>query len=720
MADRELNGHRHRLFEYLRRPAKERAQRRAPVDPEVFLRRDIRDAVAGRSRHKCAFCETSSEGGDGVVDHFRPIRHASSRYEGETDDWYAWLAYETDNLLYLCRACSHYKGADFPVMGRRAPYIASLAEVRRVEIPWLIDPYVDRPETHLQFLAHGFCAPRTPRGRHTVTLLSLNRPELIVERREMLDALLTNLVAILTEDSNHAFDHLLGPHAPFMGARRSVLARVLGGLHLEASPLAGSASGLIGRLDRARRLFTKADLDRLEGRILELRRSDQEREDRVRTAERRLEARPPDPDLVRAPKRPSPTGGIETIRLKDFKGVGTLSLPIRAARSSKSAPCLMLLGENSAGKSSVLQAIALALIGTKQAKRLRLEPNDYLRNRSGHRWDLLTPEDAFVELDFRFGLLPKSLGVDAAHRRFIGSTSDDILVLGYGPRRYFDAKRTSRPDGAFRRVETLFRATASLPNPQEWLNGLTGRRFTEVAQVLRIVLSLEEDDELVRDIDHRICVRVQNRTVPVEWLSEGYRSIFALVADILRELEPHCDSFLEAEAIVLIDEIETHLHPRWKMRVMSSLRRALPNVQFIVTTHDPLCLRGMEDGEIVVLQKDGRGEVHALDDLPSVKGMRADQLLTSDYFGLSSTIDPQTEIDLATYLDEGRPASESDVVARLTIGSDASEQIIHTALRRFREERDRPTGRLRTDVRQEAVEAVLRALMDDAPDGVAE
>jgi predicted ATP-binding protein involved in virulence len=95
-----------------------------------------------------------------------------------------------------------------------------------------------------------------------------------------------------------------------------------------------------------------------------------------------------------------------------------------------------------------------------------------------------------------------------------------------------------------------------------------------------------------------------------------------------------------AEGIVLIDEIDAHLHPTWKMRIVSGLREAFPRMQFIVTSHDPLTLRGIHNGEIAVLQRN-RHFINTINDLPDPAGLRIDQLLTSEMFGMNSTIDPK-------------------------------------------------------------------------------
>ena len=148
--------------------------------------------------------------------------------------------------------------------------------------------------------------------------------------------------------------------------------------------------------------------------------------------------------------------------------------------------------------------------------------------------------------------------------------------------------------------------------PATGFEAQTGSRFATTAAALRVVLALDDDDELLIDLD-QLSVRANGRITPIDALSEGYRSVFVMTVDIIRELLNYWDEILNgAQAVVLIDELETHLHPRWKMQVMTSLRKVLPRVQFIVTTHDPLCLRGMDDGEVVVLQRDENDHIHRL------------------------------------------------------------------------------------------------------------
>ena len=80
-------------------------------------------------------------------------------------------------------------------------------------------------------------------------------------------------------------------------------------------------------------------------------------------------------------------------------------------------------------------------------------------------------------------------------------------------------------------------------------------------------------------------------------LSGGYRIVLALAADLARRMaqgNPHMDDPLQSKAIVLIDEIELHLHPAWQQRILSDLMRTFPNAQFIVSTHSPQVLTTVE------------------------------------------------------------------------------------------------------------------------------
>jgi predicted ATP-binding protein involved in virulence len=92
-----------------------------------------------------------------------------------------------------------------------------------------------------------------------------------------------------------------------------------------------------------------------------------------------------------------------------------------------------------------------------------------------------------------------------------------------------------------------------------------------------------------------------------EHLSDGQRTVLALVLDIVRRMltmNGHLRerATLETPGLILIDEIETHLHPRWQREITTGLQRAFPAVQFVVTTHSPQVLSELRAEQIILLQ----------------------------------------------------------------------------------------------------------------------
>ncbi|QRQ78328.1 AAA family ATPase [Glutamicibacter protophormiae] len=627
-------------------------------------------------------------------------------------DSYTWLAYDFDNLILTCDECKFNKSNFFPVEGRRADSSMRLNDVEELENRHLINPYNDNISTHLECLFDGWFEPKTYRGKATISILNLNREELIAEREVEARRFAIELMELF--NSSSAYDRLenvIDYQKEFAGVRLNILKRILKGSGLTNKfqsinfpfALNRKALGEVSENEKRRVLQQIEDLPGDDSR------------------RRRWDGAMSVSDTPRPRRGVSPwsrverNGGLSNIEINNFKGISALKLEISPHVGTGAAPCLMLLGENSVGKTSVLQAIALALLGASEAKRLKLKSRDFLSGQTHGRWDQLTPPDPVTTLSFRFGV-DAIYHYDAGQNEIIGEDQVRTIVLGYGPRRYFDPLGSKRTGKASARVVTLFNPKATIPHPGSWLSQLSSEEFAQVAQVIRAVLSLKNDDRIVRSSENLICIEFDGQPIPLERLSDGYKSVISMVVDIVRELLSRYPIIEEAEAIVLIDEIETHLHPRLKMRIMSALRDALPRVQFIATTHDPLCLHGMDDGEVVVLQRMADGAIRKLENLPSVKGMRADQLLTSDYFGLSSTTDPATELSMARYVQavssspEGLSLEADRLISHLTMGNDSQERVIREAMGRFIAERERPVERLRPEISGEAVDAVLNAL----------
>ena len=102
----------------------------------------------------------------------------------------------------------------------------------------------------------------------------------------------------------------------------------------------------------------------------------------------------------------------------------------------------------------------------------------------------------------------------------------------------------------------------------------------------------------------------ETEALSLNQLSGGYRIVLAIAGDLARRMahgNPHLTDPLASEAIVLIDEIELHLHPSWQQRILTDLTRTFPNTQFIVSTHSPQVLTTLRPEQIVKLSReDGR------------------------------------------------------------------------------------------------------------------
>ncbi|MFO1277038.1 MAG: AAA family ATPase [Sphaerotilus natans] len=138
-------------------------------------------------------------------------------------------------------------------------------------------------------------------------------------------------------------------------------------------------------------------------------------------------------------------------------------------------------------------------------------------------------------------------------------------------------------------------------------------------------------------------------------MSDGYRSALALLTDILRHMSGTygIDGLIDQDqdgglcirrsGVVLIDEIDAHLHPEWQREIGFWLKRHFPNIQFIVTSHSPLICQAADPNGLFVLPEPGSDEpARALtaEEYQKVISSRPDTILRSAAFGLQNTRSP--------------------------------------------------------------------------------
>lgn len=255
----------------------------------------------------------------------------------------------------------------------------------------------------------------------------------------------------------------------------------------------------------------------------------------------------------------------------------------------------------------------------------------------------------------------------------------DWFVAGYGVRRMLrsvgtvDAQRQRDP--ALDRLKPLFGEDVLGTSLIELLGEELGRAY---ARVLKSVLvaggllphvsdlelrgrggvrstkDLVEAQRFEMDISADDGERIR---VPAVWLSQGYQSIIAWLADVVGQILLEAGSEVEAadmEGCVLVDELDMYLHPRWQLRLIPALKKVFPRLQFIATTHSPMVLTALSAEEVFLLALDASGSV-VVRPAPRSPALLTGSELFDSFFG----VDDLYPSDLGAKLDRyGRLAND--------------------------------------------------------------
>jgi hypothetical protein len=351
----------------------------------------------------------------------------------------------------------------------------------------------------------------------------------------------------------------------------------------------------------------------------------------------------------------SPTPRLCRLRLRNIRCFEAVDIDFTDPETGSPVSWAVLLGDNSSGKSTVLKTVALALASLKDAYAL-------FESDSRNEWLRRGASEGSIEVQLdggtrRLQIVRESYGerIDdrASTLTWTGPSAipgeEPLLVCGYGASRRSFGTQSHRAYSVRSAVATLFDPDAPLQNPELSLRRLTARAQSEVDLLYRIDRVLDLPGGSTRLGPEGLEIQGPWGTfLPVSSLSDGYRATLSWVLDflgwaLLREGGVPDESF---EGLVLIDEIEQHLHPRWQKHIVGQLRRQFPGVQFVVTTHAPLCVTGttdLEDAEVNLVHLSWNGSaVEVRGGLKPPRGQRADQILTSYLFGLATTTDDRT------------------------------------------------------------------------------
>jgi hypothetical protein len=357
----------------------------------------------------------------------------------------------------------------------------------------------------------------------------------------------------------------------------------------------------------------------------------------------------------------------------------------------------VITGDNGSGKTTLLKAIALALLGPAKARYLQDNFDGWVTHDADHaetsleiRPDSLRDKvkggghpyrnTFWAEVDIVRAIDSVSPGEhwalhasDHFRKQKKGAANGPWesvpgwLAVGYGPfRRLYGSSPEAaglEADPLKARFATLFKEDATLIGAERWLQDLDYQRKDDrqdASEALTAITSLLQADFLRNGMRFE---RVDSRGV---WLSddrkrllrladmsEGYRAAIAMLIDIVRQMFfaygfdtniIRLDgefAYVDAPAVVLIDEVDAHLHPAWQREIGFWLKRHFPRVQFIVTTHSPLVCQAADGGRIYILPAtdDHSDEPRRLspEEFARIVAGRPDEVLQTRAFGLPET-----------------------------------------------------------------------------------
>jgi predicted ATP-binding protein involved in virulence len=296
----------------------------------------------------------------------------------------------------------------------------------------------------------------------------------------------------------------------------------------------------------------------------------------------------------------------------------------------------VLLGDNGTGKTTALRSVFMTNQGEYSDKDNFADSLNF-QNESSIKVSYVGPNG--VESDNVY---------KAKHGKGFRIKSEVDIVDGLDSYIAYGANRFGEKigDGRFAK-STLVDDDAKLVNIEQYLIDLdfvykskqTKKAEYEFVTINEILKSVLPDVEDIR-------TNVDKRTPVAEFLTHygwvrfrdmslGYQTVAAWIGDLtirMFETYPNYKNPLAQPAVVLVDEIDLHLHPKWQLNIMDYLSERFPKTQFIVTAHSPLIVQSASNANIIVLKRKGN-QVVIDTEVQSVTGWRIDQILGSDLFG---------------------------------------------------------------------------------------
>ena len=345
---------------------------------------------------------------------------------------------------------------------------------------------------------------------------------------------------------------------------------------------------------------------------------------------------------------------MEQVQIKNIRCFKDLKLQFGPPQDPP--PFTAILGDNATGKTTLLKAIAMGLCDESSAAGLMKEADaGYIRRgkRKGSIRIVLRRPNGRRQYVIKTTITQTATAENL--RQSTEPTSgfpwNQVFASAYGAGRSTSGTGDLAEYSVLNAVYNLFNYAEGLQNPELSLHRIKNQAARHmVTETLNAFLST---DNVALSRKGLVIDGRWGKEMPLRDLADGYKSGFLWLTDFLGWAvlrDESLETSRDISGIVLVDEIEQHLHPKWQETVVTDLQRLLPKVQFIIGTHSPLIVSQI--GEIGGTSTSSHQLIHLTlnpgnrvkaSTVPSVRGWRPDQILASPAFDHLVISDPEID-----------------------------------------------------------------------------
>lgn len=346
---------------------------------------------------------------------------------------------------------------------------------------------------------------------------------------------------------------------------------------------------------------------------------------------------------------------LKRLKLENFKCLSKVEMSF-ATKQSSNRKWTLILGENGTGKSNILKSIALVTSGSNALGELIGNADNWIKYNEKSctieaELETKRGEKRIVSLQLNKGdNLSKIISNNKESLRLIDSAIENAdrnyFVVAYGASRrlsneIFSNFEKSR-NGRSINVRNLFDNSSTLNPLNAWIIELDYRSGNEGIDLVKEALKDFLPGISFHSIDKdkkQVMFETVDGIIPLDQLSDGYQNMAAWIGDLLFRITETFKDYkkpLEARGLLLIDEIDLHLHPKWQRRLLDFVGHKLPNFQVVATTHSPLTAQQADTDELYALKRNANNLVEIIPFIGSPKTLLVNQLLMTPVFGLET------------------------------------------------------------------------------------